>query len=143
MISLINQKISTSLSYQSLTSYSEDVDQSRIHVYRQKIESVCYSAIITRPDITKIAFKLTEFLVNPGPYHLVAVDHCIRYLHATHYLTLKFDASGGEKLTVQVDNKPKSSKHVFEASVNASYANEKDRRSDEGYTFKLFDELID
>jgi hypothetical protein len=87
---------------------------------------------------------LAEFLTNPGPYHLVAVDHCIRYLHAIRYLALKFDASGSEELTVQAENKLKSSnKHVFEASVDASYANEKNRRSDEGYTFKLFDELID
>jgi hypothetical protein len=64
-------------------------------------------------------------------------------LHETRHLTLKFDVSEDEKLIVQVENKWKSSnKHVFETSVNASYANENDRRSDEGYTFKLLDELI-
>jgi hypothetical protein len=141
---LTNQKITTPLSYQSLTPYSGDVDQSSVHLYRQKVGSVCYPAIITRPDIAKAAFKLAEFLTNPGPYHLVAVDHCIRYLHATRYLALKFDASGNEELIVQAGNKSESSnKHVFEASVNASYANEEGRRSDEGYTFKLFGGLID
>ncbi len=144
IILLINQKISTSLSYQSLTSYSENVDQSRIHVYRQKIESICYSAIIIRSDITKIAFKLTEYFTNSDSYHLIVVDHCIRYMHATRYLTLKFDALESEKLIVQIENKSKSSnKHVFETSVDAFYANEKNRRLDENYIFKLFDELID
>ncbi len=82
-MSLINQKIFTSFSYQSLISYSENVDQSRVHVYRQKIRSVCYSAIIIRFDIVKIAFKLIEFLTNLDFYHLIIVDHCIRYMHAT------------------------------------------------------------
>ncbi len=75
----------------------------------------------------------------------MAVDHCIRYLHATRYLTLKFDTSESEEFIVQANKHEmkSSNKHVFEASVDASYANEKNRRSDEGYTFKLFDELID
>lgn len=102
---LTNQKISTSLSYQSLTSYSGEIDQSRIHIYRQKVGSVCGSAIITRSVIVKAAFKLAEFLINSGPYHLVTVDHCIKYLHETRHLTLKFDVSEDEKLIVQVENK--------------------------------------
>jgi hypothetical protein len=64
-------------------------------------------------------------------------------MHATRYLTLKFDVSGDEELIVQIENKSKSSKHVFEASVDAFYANEEERRSDEDYIFKLFNELID
>jgi hypothetical protein len=144
-MSLINQKISTPLSYQSLTSYEREIDQSRIHLYRQKVDSVCYPAIIIRSDIAKIASKLAEFLTNLDPYHLIVVDHCIRYMHATRYLTLKFDTSESEKLIVQASKHEmkSSNKHVFETLVYASYANEKDRRSDESYTFKLFDELID
>jgi hypothetical protein len=75
---------------------------------------------------------------------LIAADHCIKYLHATRYLALKFDVSENEKLIVQMKNKSKSSnKHVFKTSVDASYVNKKERRSDENYIFKLFDELID
>jgi hypothetical protein len=58
-------------------------------------------------------------------------------------LTLKFDVSGNEKLIVQIENKSKSLTHIFETSVDASYANEEERRLDEDYIFKLFDELID
>jgi hypothetical protein len=32
---------------------------------------------------------------------------------------------------------------VFETTVDASFANEEERRFAESYTFKLFDELID
>ncbi len=65
-------------------------------------------------------------------------------MHAIRYLTLKFNVSESEKLIVQIENKSKSSnKHVFETSMNASYANKKNRRSNENYIFKLFNELID
>ncbi len=50
-IILTNQKISTSFLYQSLILYEKDIDQSRIHLYRQKVNSICYSVIIIRLDI--------------------------------------------------------------------------------------------
>jgi hypothetical protein len=147
----INQKTSISLSYQSLISYMREVDSIRVHIYRQKVESICYLAIITRSDIVKTTFKLAEFLINSDSYHLMVADHCIRYLHAIRHLTIRFDVSEDEKLIIQIDINPNainqidiiSNKHVFEASVDASFANEKGRRSDENYIFKLFDDLID
>jgi hypothetical protein len=138
----INQKTSTSLSYQSLTSYIEEVDPIRVHIYRQKVGSICYPAIIIRSNIVKAASKLAEFQINSGPYHLMAADHCIRYLHVIRHLAIKFDASGGGELIIQI-NQVNSNKQVFETSVDASFANEEERRSDEDYTFKLFDDLID
>ncbi len=134
----INQKIFISLSYQSLISYMREIDSIRIHIYRQKVKSICYLAIIIRSDIAKTTSKLAEFLINPGPYHLLIADHCIRYLHVIRHLTIKFDASEDEKLIIQIDQ----NKHVFETSVDASFANEEERRSDEDYIFKLFDDLI-
>ncbi len=134
-----NQKIFTSLSYQSLTSYSKNVDSDRVHEYRQKMKSICYFVIIIRSDLIKVAFKLAEFLINFDLYHLIAADHCIRYMHSTRYLAIKFDVSESEELIIQID----SNKHVFETSVDASFANEEERRSDEDYIFKLFDKLID
>jgi hypothetical protein len=145
----INQKTFTSLSYQSLISYMKEVDSIRVHIYRQKVKSICYLAIIIRSDMTKVAFKLTEFLINLGSYHLMIVDHCIRYMHATRHLAIKFDVSKDEKFIIQIDSNPNSinqidsNKQMFETSVDASFANEKSRRSDEDYIFKLFDDLID
>jgi hypothetical protein len=74
-------------------------------------------------------------------------DHCIRYLHVTRHLTIKFDASRDEKLIIQINSvnqiKFDLNKQIFETSVDASFANEEERRSDENYTFKLFHDLID
>ncbi len=146
-----NQKIFIPLSYQSLISYEKDVDSDRVHQYRQKMRSICYFVIIIRSDVIKSAFKLAKFLINFDLYHLIATDHCIRYMHSIRHLVIKFDVSKDEKLIIQIDINPNainqidliSNKHVFETSVDASFANEKNRRSDESYTFKLFDDLID
>ncbi len=151
----INQKTFISLSYQSLISYMREVDSIRIHTYRQKVKSICYSAIIIRSNIAKIAFKLAEFLINSDSYHLMIADHCIRYLHVIRHFAIKFDVSISEKLIIQADFNPNSvnqtnfdsnkysNKQIFETSVDASFANEEERRSDENYIFKLFDDLID
>jgi hypothetical protein len=153
----INQKIFISLSYQSLISYSRDVDSDRIHEYRQKMKSICYLVIIIRSDMIKAAFKLAEFLTNFDFYHLIAIDQCIRYMHSTRYLTIKFDVVEEEKLIIQTDINPNlsinsnavnqidfiSNKQMFETWVDAFFASKEERRLDENYTFKLFDDLID
>jgi hypothetical protein len=80
-------------------------------------------------------------------------------MHSIRHLVIKFDVSKSEELIIQIDINPNainqtdfitinqtdfiSNKHVFETSVDASFANEKSRRSDEDYTFKLFEGLID
>jgi hypothetical protein len=143
----INQKTFISLFYQLLISYMREIDSIRIHIYRQKVKSICYFAIIIRSNIAKVASKLAEFLINLEPYHLMIADHCIRYLHVTRHLTIKSDISKNEELIIQINSVDKIkfdlNKQIFETSVDASFANEEERRSDKNYTFKLFDDLID
>ncbi len=49
-------KATTLLSYQSLMSYTDEMNQKKVHVYRQKMRSICYFVIITRSNIIIIAF---------------------------------------------------------------------------------------
>jgi hypothetical protein len=141
-----NYKINTnskasliSLSIEGIESFNEDVDSNCMHEYRKKMRSVCYSAVVSRLDIVKVVSKLTEHLINPESTHLTAVNHLIKYLYETKHLTIKFDVSKNEELTENQANE----KHVFEATADAAFANEKERKSVEEYTFKLFDGLID
>jgi hypothetical protein len=134
-----NYKINTNskashifLSIEDIESFDEDVDSNRMHEYRKKMRSVCYSAVINRSDIVKVAFKLTEHLINSESTHLAAVNHLIKYLYETKHLTIKFDVSKNE-----------DSKQIFEAIADAAFANEKERKSVEEYTFKLFEDFID
>ncbi len=119
--------------------YEEDVDQSRMHEYRKKMRSVCYSAVISRSDIVKVVLKLTEHLMNSESTHLIATTHLIRHLYKTKRLEIRYDVSESEELIANQANE----KHVFEATTDAAFANEKERRSIEEYTFKLFDDFID
>ncbi len=122
----------------TLIKYDEEIDQQRMHEYRQKVNSICYSATMTRSDIVKTASKLIEILINSEFDHLIAVDHCIKYLQNTKYLRIKYIAFDEDELTITIE-----SKHVFEIIVDVSFANENDRKSAEKYAFKLFEELID
>ena len=140
----------------NLAPYEGEVDADRTHEYRQKVGSICYPAVMTRPDVAKTASKLSEFLTNPGPNHVQAADHCLAYLRATKFLGIEFSASGGGELSVQsappdlstsleysASSPTYQEKHVFEATNDASYADSTRRKSSEGYTFKLFGGLID
>jgi hypothetical protein len=44
-----------------LIKYENDLNQKRLHEFRQKIESICYSVTMIRFDITKTISKLIKF----------------------------------------------------------------------------------
>jgi hypothetical protein len=164
----IKYKTTTLLSYQSLMSYIDEMNQEKVHVYRQKMKSICYSAIITRSNIIKAASELTRHFTNFDSKHLKAADHCIKYLHVIKFLIIRYSNSEDEELSSQISssNKEKSNKkmsstsnsklnkktssikenndkQIFESTTNAFFANDLDRRSVEKYIFKLFDDMID
>ncbi len=156
-------KATTLLSYQSLMSYIDEMNQKKVHVYRQKIKSICYSVIITRSNIIKIASELTRHFVNLDSKHLKAADHCIRYLHVIKFLIILYSNSENEELSSQISssnkemsstsnsklnkktssNKKNNDKQIFEKTIDAFFANNLDRRDVEEYIFKLFDDMID
>ncbi len=156
-------KTTTFSSYQSLMSYIDEMNQERVHVYRQKVESICYSAIITRSNIIKAAFELARHLINSDSKHLKAANHCIRYLHVIKFLIIRYSNSEDEKFSNQISssnkemsstsnsklnkktssNKENNDKQIFEKTVDAFFANDLDRKSAEEYIFKLFDDMID
>jgi hypothetical protein len=122
----------------TLAKYDDEIDQQRMHEYRQKVNLICYSATMIRSDIIKTTSKLVEFLINSKSDHLIIANHCIKYLQNTKYLRIKYIAFDEDKLTIVAERK-----HVFEVIVDVSFANENDRKSAEEHAFKLFEELID
>jgi hypothetical protein len=164
----IKYKATTLLSYQSLMSYIDEMNQERVHVYRQKVELICYFVIITRSNIIKIASELTRHFINFDSKHLKATNHCINYLHVIKFLIIRYSNSENEKLNNQISssNKEKSNKkmsstsnfkvnkntssikknndkQIFESTTNVFFTNDLDRRNAEKYIFKLFDDMID
>ncbi len=159
----IKYKATTFLSYQSLMSYINEINQKKVHVYRQKMKSICYFVIITRSNIIKIAFKLTRHFINFDSKHLKTADHCIKYLHVIKFLIIRYSNSENEKLSSQISssnkemsstsnsklnkktssNKKNNDKQIFEETVDVFFANDLDRKNAEEYIFKLFDDMID
>jgi hypothetical protein len=164
----IEYKTTTFLSYQSLMSYIDEMNQEKVHVYRQKMKSICYFVIITRSNIIKIASELTRHFTNFDSKHLKAADHCIKYLHVIKFLIIRYSNSENEELNNQISssnkkksnkkmsstsnsklnkktssNKKNNDKQIFEKTIDAFFANDLDRRNAEKYIFKLFDDMID
>jgi hypothetical protein len=164
----IEYKTTTFLSYQSLMSYIDEMNQKRVHVYRQKVRSICYSVIITRSNIIKIASELTRHFFNSDSKHLKAADHCLKYLHVIKFLIIRYSNLENEKLSNQISNsnkeklnkemsstsnsklnkktssnKKNNDKQIFEITADAFFANHLDRKSAKEYIFKLFDDMID
>ncbi len=164
----IEYKATTLLSYQSLMSYTDEMNQKRVHIYRQKMRSICYSVIITRSNIIKTASELARHFTNFDSKHLKAADHCIKYLHVIKFLIIRYSNSKDEELNNQISssnkeksnkemssisnsklnkktssNKENNDKQIFEKTIDAFFANDLDRKSAEEYIFKLFDEMID
>ncbi len=143
--------------------YIDDVNQKRIHIYRQKVKSICYFVIITRSNIIKIAFELARHFTNFDSKDLKTADHCIKYLHVIIFLIIRYSNSEDEEFNNQISssnkemsstsnsklnkktssNKENNDKQIFERTVDAFFANDLDRKSAKKYIFKLFDDIID
>jgi hypothetical protein len=143
-------------------SYIDDVNQERVHVYRQKMKSICYFVIIIRSNIIKIASELTRHFINYDSKHLKTADHCIKYLHVIKFLIIRYSNSKREKLNNQISssnkkmsstsnsklnkktslNKENNDKQIFEKTINAFFANNIDWKNVKEYIFILFDDMI-
>lgn len=123
------RRITTPLPVERLQIYTGQATPSQIHGYQQKVGSVLYATIITRPDAAKAASHLAEFLTNPGPQHLDAVDRLIRYLYHTRFHAIEYRPTEGENALLFFSD--------------ASYGDHADRKSSEGYLCKLFGAAVD
>jgi hypothetical protein len=97
----IEYKATTFLSYQSLKSYIDEMNQKKVHVYRQKMKLICYSVIITRSNIIKIASELTRHFINFDLKHLKTTNHCIKYLHVIKFLIIRYRTQKVKSLAIK------------------------------------------
>ena len=63
--------------YINLLTYINQASISQIREYQQKVGSINYTAINTRPDIARASSKLSKHLRNPSPQHIEAINHLI------------------------------------------------------------------
>lgn len=119
------------LPYEKLTKATAQATAQEVYAYQQRIGSINFAAVITRPDVAHAASKLSEYLTNPFTWHLNCANWVLLYLAHTKNLLIKFDAR-----TI-------NSWRVFFASGDASFGNDLDtRQSTQGYAFMLFNGAI-
>lgn len=108
-----------------LARYSGKATKDEVKAYQERVGSLMYVAVMTRPDIARAAAQLARFLTNPSPEHCAEADQCIRYLYSTRHLAIVYDGSyTGEALVIASD---------------ASFADDiETRRSSQGYVMMLF-----
>ena len=101
-------------------------DKEQTRVYQQLIGSLMYVACGTRPDIAYAVSTCAQFMSNPGPRHMEAAKHIVRYLKGTSHVGLTYS-----KQPPELANK------LF-GYVDADHASDADdRKSVGGYVLML------
>ena len=105
---------------------------------QEKVGSILYAAVVSRPDIAFTASQLSQFATNPLPEHLCYANRVLSYLQTTKYYAIEFLGSVTKYATeVETDDE------VLQLSSDASFAdNPETRKSTQGYLIKLFSRPI-
>ena len=118
----------TPLPPDELPPYEGQATAQEIHAFQQRVGSINFPAVVTRPDIAQSASRLATFLCNPSPAHIAAADQTITYLNGTKTLAIEYSAPtlGDEQ-------------RIFFCASDAAFADDREtRKSTSGYLYKLF-----
>lgn len=92
--------------------------------YQQRIGSIMYAMVCTRPDLAYVVGKLSQFTHDPAVRHRTALDRVLKYLKGTVDLALVYDCN-------KHDGHPVS-------FADAAYGDDaNDRKSTYGHTLLL------
>jgi hypothetical protein len=101
----------------------------RVYAFQQKVRSLNFAAVISRPDIAFSTAKLVQFLKNSNPDHVAIANRVIAYLNDTKNLVIEFSENSSE---------------IFLSASDAAFADDElIRKSSDDYLFKLYDDPID
>jgi hypothetical protein len=107
----------------SLARFEGTADSEIVKGYQRRIGSILYAAITTRPDVAHHCSILTDHLLNPGPNHMRAADRVLEYLIATATHAIQYEPA---------------QMNPINAFTDASYGDNPNRTSSQGYLFKFY-----
>lgn len=102
-----------------------------IHAYQELVGSALYAAIMTRPDIAKAVNELAKHTKNPSRVHFEQIKRVIQYLYTTRFLAIEYSPPKDPRID------------AFVCASDASFGDQIDRTSSEGYLVKLYGGPID
>jgi hypothetical protein len=113
----------------SQASESSDMDQpTNLKLYQEKVGTLLYAAISTRPDIAYAVNRLTQRMQAPTVRDAKACDRVFRYLAGTKSMGLLFGRQRGDP------SSPASSRVSVSAYADADWASDReDRKSVTGW----------
>lgn len=127
---IANRFLRTPLPSIELGLHNETATAQQIYAYQQRVGSLNFSVVITRPNILKTMLKLLEFLQNPSLIHIAAADQTLEYLVGTKYLAIEFDGNQQDR-------------RIFITSTDSAFADDKvTRNSSYGFCVSLFSGVI-
>jgi hypothetical protein len=103
----------------SLARFEGTADSEIVKGYQRRIGSILYAAITTRPDVAHHCSILTGHLLN----HMQATDRVLEYLIATATHAIRYEPA---------------QMNPINASTDASYGDNPNRTSSQGYLFKFY-----
>jgi len=92
-----NKTPKTPLPSTELVPYEGTATAQQTYGYQQRVGSINFSAVNTRPDISKAVSILSQFLQNPSPTHIAAADRTLEYLIGTKYWAIEFNGKQLDK----------------------------------------------
>jgi hypothetical protein len=128
----VNTKIKTPLSTTSLTPNELQATKENILEYQRKAGSLIYPAVIARPDVAFAASQLCLFMTNPSQIHQNELNRALVYLYNTRHLSLCYSNDQASLTAASYDPS------IFAAASDASFADNPDRKSSQGFVINLF-----
>ncbi|KID93530.1 reverse transcriptase, partial [Metarhizium majus ARSEF 297] len=120
----------TPMGLEELLKSEAQATKKSIEVYQQKVGSILFAAISTRPDIAFAVSRLARHNLNPSDAHHRAADRVVQYLYSTRSFALRLGTNNQHR------NRPVE---TFIGSSDASFAdNTEDRKSSQGYVLRLY-----
>ncbi|EFZ03308.2 Integrase, catalytic core [Metarhizium robertsii ARSEF 23] len=105
---------------------------------QEKVGSILYAAVVSRPDVSFAASQLSQFTLNPSPEHLRYANRVLSYLQTTQYYAIEFSGSIDKAIEGEMGDD-----EVLQLSSDASFADDPEtRKSTQGYLMKLFNGAI-
>lgn len=109
---------------------NDQLIEQMIYAYQQRIDSLNFAAVISRPNIAFAVFRLSQFLQKLSKENVAATDRVIFYFHSTKNLAIEYSKHQNSNIFAC------ASDFAFEDDLVT-------RRNSDGYLFHLYEKTID
>ncbi|KHJ30013.1 hypothetical protein EV44_g3629 [Erysiphe necator] len=109
------RKVNTPILDDRLSKYDSIATSDEVKLYQKKVGLLIHASGVTRPDISRAVSHLAEFMTNPGPQQMDAVDHLLFYTSQTKKLCIEYSGT--------------STSNILHFSADAAFGNTVERRS--------------